>query len=53
MLVKILKDTQTPTHSLKKGDLVNLQSHIAALLINSKDAKVATAKDIKAMKNGD
>lgn len=52
MLVKILKDVETPTHSLKKGMIVDMQSHLAALLVNSKDAKVPTAKELKALEDG-
>ena len=53
MLVKILKDSETPTNSLKKGDVVNLQSHLAAMLLKAKIAKKLTKKEIESYSNGD
>ena len=46
MLIMILKDTETPTHSLKKGQLVNVQSASAAILVASKLARIPTKKDL-------
>ena len=52
MYIKILKDTETPTHSLAKGMIVDIQSAQAAILITSKMAKVPTAKELKALEDG-
>jgi len=47
MKVKCLIDFETPTHSLKKGVIYDLQFKIAENLIKSKIVKKPTKKDLE------
>lgn len=47
MLIKVLKNCFTPSHSLKKGELVNMRSTDASKLIAKKLAKVPTKTELK------
>ena len=52
MLVKMIQDKETPTNSLKKGNIYNLQSMQGSKLIGLKVAKKPTKKEIEAYENG-
>lgn len=44
MLIEILKDTETTSHSLKAGDVVNMREQDALKLVQSKRAKQTKKK---------
>jgi len=47
MLIKMMEDRETKTHSLKKGEIYRLQSNEASRLIGLKVAKKPTKKEME------
>ena len=47
MTIKMIENRETKTHSLKKGEIYNLQSDEASRLIGLKVAKKPTKKEME------
>lgn len=48
MIIEVLEKTNTMSHSLKKGDVVNMRGVDAQKLIKDKKAKMGTDAQVKA-----
>lgn len=53
MLIKILKNCATASHTLKKDDIVNMRKADAERLIAKKLAKKPTKADIEKIENSE
>lgn len=49
MYIKATEKVNTPSHSLKKGDVVNMRSQDAQKLLDKKQAEKLSEKEIKAI----